>query len=179
MNKILLTSEEFIKEHTSLSDNLSVAYLGPAIRETQDIDLTEILGQALVDKLCELVSAGTIDDAENATYKAVLDTAQYFLAYSSIAKVIPICSVKLDNFGATQAQDENIRTLGIEDIATVTGWYVKKSDSYARKLMKFILSVKNQIPELDECACDSIKAHLRSAASSGLWLGGYRGRKIR
>lgn len=178
MTKILLCSETFIKEHTNLSDNLSGAYLGPAIRETQDIELTEYLGSALVDKLCELVSSGTITETANAKYKAILDQAQYFLAYSSIAKVIPICSIKLDNFGASQSQDENIRTLGIEDLSTVTGWYQKKADTYAKKLMRYVLSVKSEIPELNECAAGQIKSHLNSAASTGLFLGGNRGRKV-
>lgn len=176
--KILLCSETFIKEHTNLSDNLSGAYLGPAIRETQDIELTEYLGSALVEKLCELVSSGTITETANAKYKAILDQAQYFLAYSSIAKVIPICSIKLDNFGASQSQDENIRTLGIEDLSTVTGWYQKKADTYAKKLMRYVLSIKSEIPELNECAAGQIKSHLNSAASTGLFLGGNRGRKV-
>ena len=179
MTRVLLSSENFIKEHTNIDDNMSGAYISPALRETQDVDLTEILGQALVEKLCELVSAGTIDDQENATYKAILDKCQYVLAYGTIVKIIPIASVKISNFGITQAQDDNIRSLGVSDIDTTMGWYQKKMDSYSRVLMKFVLSVKNQIPELDECACDTIKAHLRSAASSGLWLGGYRGRKVR
>lgn len=178
MTKILLCSETFIKEHTNIDDNLSGAYLGPAIRETQDIELTEYLGSALVDKLCELVSSGTITETVNAKYKAILDQAQYFLAYSSIAKVIPIASIKVANFGATQSQDENIRTLGIEDLSTVTGWYQKKADTYAKKLMRYVLSVKSEIPELNECAAGQIKSHLNSAASTGLFLGGSRGRKL-
>lgn len=179
MAKVLLTSEKFVKEHTNIDDNMSGAYLGPAIRETQDIELTMYLGANLVAKLQSLVEDGSISDTANTIYKAVLEQAQYFLAYGAISKVIPITSVKISNFGASQANDENIRTLGIEEIATVEGWYQRKADSYARKLLKFVLDNRQYIPEIDEtCAC-GMKAHLTSSASSGLWLGGPRGRIFR
>ncbi len=179
MAKILLTSENFVKGYTNISDNLAAGYLGPAIRETQDVDLTEILGSALVDKLCELVSAGTIDEPENAIYKEVLSHSQFVMAYGAIAKVIPITAVKIDNFGPSQSNDDNIRPVSISDISTIIGWYTRKFESYSRDLMRYVLSVKEQIPELDECSCNRIKAHLNSAAASGLFLGGPRGRRLK
>lgn len=179
MATVLLTSEKFVKEKTNISDNISTAYLIPAIRETQDVDITLILGSALVAKLQALIADGTINADENIIYKNVLDKAQYPLAYGSIAKLIPIAGVKIDNFGINQAQDENIRALGVEDIATVIGWYTKKFDSYSRDLMRYVLSVKEFIPELDDCTCGQIRAHLTSAATTGLFLGGMRGRILR
>lgn len=179
MSKILLTSENFVKSYTNIDDNLAAGYLSPAIRETQDVDLTQILGQRLVDKLCELVSAGTIDESANTIYKEVLDKAQFTLAYGAITKVIPITSVKISNLGPSQVNDENVRAVSLPEIDTLVGWYTRKFESYSRDLMRFVLSVKEYIPELDECACRQIKAHLNSAAASGLFLGGPRGRRFR
>lgn len=178
MATVLLTSEKFVKSFTNIDDNLSAAYLVPAIRESQDIELTEYLGSSLVSKLQDLVSSGAISESANTIYKAVLDKVQYFLAYSAIAKVIPICGVKITNFGITQAQDENIRTLGVDDIPTAIGWYQRKADSYATDLLRFVLSVRNELPELNDSCCGQIRAHLTSSASSGLWLGGPRGKRI-
>lgn len=179
MATVLLTSEKFVKSFTNIDDNMSAAYLLPAVRESQDVELTIYLGNALVSRLKGLVQSGEIKQEGFEIYREILEKAQYFLAYSAIAKVIPIAGVKITNFGITQAQDENIRTLGVEDIPTVIGWYTKKADSYARELLRFVLSNKGSIPELDECACGQMKAHLNSSASSGLFLGGARGRRLK
>ena len=60
--EILLSSEAFVKEVTSASDNLSGKYILPSLREAQEIGLKGILGDCLLAKLKSLVRAGQIDD---------------------------------------------------------------------------------------------------------------------
>ena len=69
MKDVLLISESFIKNITNLSDNLSGKLLFPAIRESQEIGLREILGDDLLDKLKSLVEQNTINDKSNQKYK--------------------------------------------------------------------------------------------------------------
>lgn len=58
MAEVLLTSEEFVKSISNISDNLAGKYMLPAIREAQEINLREILGDALTDKLKKIVELG-------------------------------------------------------------------------------------------------------------------------
>ena len=78
--EILLTSETFVKEVSSISDNLAGKYLRPSIREAQDIQFRGIVGDTLLAKLKQLVADQTITAEENAHYKRLLDRAQYLLA---------------------------------------------------------------------------------------------------
>ena len=54
MTEILLSSERFIKEVTSVSDNLAGKYLLPSLREAQEVALRGILGDCLLERLKEI-----------------------------------------------------------------------------------------------------------------------------
>lgn len=174
---VLLTSEDFVKSISNLDNNVQGSYLAPAIREAQEIDLESILGYKLMKKLQDLVSSGTITSQENIKYKELLDKSQYFLAYTAIVKIILICSVKLSNLGASQANDDNIKTLDLNEVLQLQDIYQNKADFYAKMLQKFILDNTDSFPELTENNRFETKANLYSAASSGVFLGGERGKK--
>lgn len=173
---ILLTSEDFVKSMTNISDNLQGSYLGPAIREAQDVDYQAIVGTSLYKKLQELVEEDTINDEANGKYKELLDNSQYFIAYSAIVKIILLASVKLDNFGASQATDDNIKALSLEEVLKLQNIYQSKADFYAKRLQKYLCENEDFFPELGNSG--DVKPNLYSAASTGLFLGGQRGRKM-
>lgn len=81
---VILSSEEFVKSLTNVSDNIQGKFIGPALREAQDCDLEEVIGSAMTQKLQELVENDTIGDSGNTAYKALLDKCQYFMAYTVI-----------------------------------------------------------------------------------------------
>ena len=69
MAEYLLTSEKFVKEVSSISDNLAGKYVLPSIREAQEVSLKSILGSCLLNKLKDLGLAGELNLPENAQYK--------------------------------------------------------------------------------------------------------------
>lgn len=173
---VYLTSEDFIKATTNISDNMQGKFMGPAMREAQQIDLQNIIGTLMLDKLQGLVSGGTINSAENAAYKGLLEECQYFLAYSVIVKLILISAVKIDNIGPNATGDERVTNLSLDETFNLQKTYQDKADWYAYLLQKYILEHRDELPEITECQCGEISANLRSAASGGLWLGGKRSR---
>ena len=172
---VYLISEDFVKSTTNISDNVQGKFLGPAIRETQQIDLQGVIGTAMLNKLCDLVSAGTINDTENEAYKELLDNCQYFMAYSVVAKLVVISAVKIDNMGPNKTSDDKIETLSLDDTFRMEDYYIQKSDWYKGRLQAYILANRTALPEISETKCRDIHANLYSAASGGLWLGGVRG----
>lgn len=176
--KILLCSVNFIKNISNISDNISGKLLEPAIFEAQNEGLRGILGDSLVDKLEQLVSDNTIGQTQNAAYKTLLDKAQYFLAYTAIADICMLTSVKIDNAGLEQVGDEHMEPLDMTDSYRLRDFYQHKADYMCRQLQNFVLKNRSDYPELTENDCRSIKANLFSAATTGLWLGGVRGRGI-
>ena len=107
MTNVYLIDPELVKQITNVSDNLEGKVLGPAIIEAGNA-LRDIVGDALCDKLEELVANEEIDLDENVNYKLLLDKSQYFLAYTAAANVTVLTAVKVDNFGVSRSTDEHI-----------------------------------------------------------------------
>ena len=84
-------------------------------------------------------------------------------------------SYKVDNFGVSRTTDENQMYASFDEVAKQQFYYQAKADSCAAGLQRWILDNAKEIPELDECACNRVRANLTSAASCGVWLGGPRG----
>ena len=175
MTKVLLCSEDYIKTNSALNDNLWGKFLLPAIREAQDINLQTYLGECLYKTILGMVADNSITASTNESYKALLDDyVQPYLLYQVQANIIPTINVKLGNIGSVVSNDEHISTLSQANIDLVQSDFQHKADFYAQRMLNFILNHSSEF-NLDECACKELKAHLNSAASTGLWLGGLSG----
>lgn len=175
MNKILLVSEDFVKTNSALNDNLWGKFLLPAILEAQDINLQTYLGECLYKTILGMVADGSITASTNEVYKALLDDyIQPYLLYQVQANIIPTINVKLGNIGSVVSNDEHIATLSQGNIDLVQSDFQHKADFYVQRMLNFILNHSSEF-NLDECACKELNAHLNSAASTGLWLGGLSG----
>lgn len=172
----LLTSETFVKSVMSISDNIAGKYIQPSIREAQDIGLRNILGGCLTDKLKDLVARKTIREAGNEAYAELLDQAQYYLAYATVCEIIPKVSYKVANFGVSKSSDDNLQVATHDDVERLQYYYQSKADYYCILLQQWIVDNAELFPELGACGCARIKSNLHTAASSGIWLGGPRGK---
>ena len=179
MEKILLVSANFIKNVTNISDNISGKLIEPAIWEGQNESLRGILGDSLVDRLEELVDENLIDQEGYEMYRTLLDKCQYFLAYTAIANICMLTTVKIDNAGLMQVGDEHMEALDMTDSFRLQSFYQKKADYLCHQLQNWVLDHKTSFPELRECDCHKMKSNLFSAATTGLWLGGRRNKRYR
>lgn len=176
MAEVLLTSEEFVKSISNISDNLAGKYLLPSIREAQEINLREILGDALTDKLKEIVADNTVDNTENATYKELIEVSQYFLAYQSIAGLPYKVGYKIGNIGVAKTTDTNVQGSSLAEISNIQNYYQGKADFYAARIQRFALEHYTRLPELTQNDCYHIRKNLHSSATCSIWLGGARGK---
>lgn len=176
MKNVLLTSPDFVRLNSNISDNVNSKVLATAIREVQEDELQEILGQLLFEKLQDLVESGEISNEENAKYKEILDKAQMFITYRVIAEIIVMLNMKIDNAGLIQTRDENMDYMGLDDTMTMKNYYDTKASHYAYLLQNYLMEHLTEIPELTECQAWKIRSTLYSAASPSVFLGGARGR---
>lgn len=188
--QILLTSEKFVKSVTSISDNVAGKYLLSAIREAQDVQLRNILGDALLQRLKDLVGADFNmdfpDDFQTSdkfagielNYKDLLRRCQYFLAYTSVVEVLWRVSYKVANFGVVRNTDENMQGASGEEMERTRTFWQAKADSYCLDLQNWLLANRSLFPELSDSQCYKIKSNLMSAATCGIWLGGPRGKMV-
>ena len=179
MAEILLSSEQFVKSVTSISDNVAGKYLLPSLREAQEMGLREILGDCLLDCVKEIVADGTIDtDPDKLIYKTLVRMAQYYLAYQTVVEVTNKVSYKIGNFGVSKSTDENLQVATQDEIGKMQYYYQSKADAHCYQLQTWLLANRRYIPQLTDCACSRIKANLKSAATCGVWLGGPRGKML-
>lgn len=175
MAEILLTSEQFVKSVTNVSDNLAGKYILPSIREAQEQGLKGILGDCLLSKVKHLFETNSLEGM----YKEVVDHCQYYLAYSAIVEVTNKVSFKIGNFGVAKSQDENLQVASYDEIVKMQYYYQTKVDAYCLELQQWLLQNKESIPELTDCHCRKLSSNLHSAASCGVYLGGARGKNRR
>lgn len=173
---VLLTSEEFVKNQTNVSDNLAGKYILTAIREAQDIELRRIIGGPLFRKLQALVEADAVEAEGNEVYADLLTVCQYFLAYAATAEALPKITYKVANIGVVKTVDENVQSISLEELSTQLAYYRSKADHYRREVQRFCLANRAALPELSVCQCGEIEAHLHSGYTGGLYLGGARGK---
>ena len=176
MMNVLLTSPDFIRLNSNISDNVNSKVLATAIREVQEDELQEIIGQILFEKLQTLVNDGRIDHPDNKQYKDVLDKAQLFITYKVIAEIIVMLNVKIDNAGLIQTRDENMDYMDLDDTMTMKNYYDTKASHYAYILQNYIMEHLNELPEITESQAWKIRSTLYSAATPSIFLGGVRGR---
>ena len=179
MTKILLVSEDYIKTNSNLNDNVWGDYLLPAIREAEDIGLQLIIGSCLYKKVLDLVDTNAIKNEVNVAYKELLDEyIQPYLLYQVITDLIPIIGTKLANLGTVISNDEHVMSLSEGERNRLATYYSYRASFYEKRMQEFLLENREAYPELQECDCSRLKANLHSSANIGLWLGGFRGRKI-
>lgn len=174
--EILLISAATIRATTNISDNVSDKYLLPAIREAQEMGLCRIIGFALLEKLKALVATESLDD--KADYAELMPYIRYYLTYASIAKLSMKVGYKIANMGIVRTSDDNVESAGFSEIIKVRDYYQAQADGYATKLQGYLIDQYSRYPELSEEKYNQMRANLRSAASSGLYLGGARGKTI-
>ena len=177
MAEILLSSENFIKSVTNISDNVSGKYILASLREAQEIGLKSILGDSLLEKLKTLVQGKSIDQQDNIMYKYLLNKCQYYLAYMTIVEIVYKVSYKIGNAGVVKTADENLQVASFEEIVAQKEFYQGKADSHCMEIQNYILENRSDFPEVDDCTCRKIHATLHSAATCGFFLGGARGKR--
>lgn len=178
MQNILLISEDYVKSNSELTDNMYGKYLLPAIRTSQELYLQPVLGSTLYDTIVTAVGDGSITAETNSHIKELLDEyIQPYLLEKVLADLIPIVSAKVANLGTVHSKDEYVENLSVADAEKLQTFHVQKSDAYLKRMQEYLLANSGMFP-IDSCACDTMRSNLNSAASTGLWLGGYRAYRL-
>lgn len=176
MANVMLISSEYIKNYSNIDDNMPEKLFKPAILNAQERSLREILGDRLINKIKDVVEEGEIDTVANRKYKNLLIQCQPFLCYTVLAEIIVFTAAKISPAGIEQVSDERMNPLAMEDVFQLQNYYQKKADFECMKLQEYVYNNRTLYPELTQEQGAHIVGNLYSAASSGLWLGGERGK---
>lgn len=178
--RTFLTSVDYIKTVTSLSDNVDEKVIFPCLKMAQNVELQVTIGTCLFRKLQELVWDGTISDPGNESYKFLIDNfVQDCLAYWTLARLVHELSFKLSNLGTIISNDEHVVSLNQGERDILYQSYMNNASTLKMALQDYLRQNRELFPELDCCLCGDIKPNLTSHEDVGIWLGGIVGKRLR
>lgn len=167
MVKVFLISEETIKKYSLINNNVDGKYLSSAIQATQDIDLQTLIGEALVDKLCQLVENQSIKNSSD--YRLLLDKyITPYMIWQVMATVQIGLNYKLVNSGVITNEDTNKSHLDYKNNQLLIEQYKSYANSYAIKLKNYLECNCNLYPEYHQCVN---KQHAEDIEFCGVYLG--------
>lgn len=176
IKNVMLVSPQKVKSYAVINLNVNESEIGNAIRISQNIYLTDIIGSELVEHVQELVynkingSGETIDDSDNEAYKVLLD--EYLtpiLVYRSAVELCSLLSLKIRNMGVVKNSDTNVQATTAGDIKYMKEYYETFFFDYVNKMMDFLCANKSAYSELPDgfCTCQRKPRYART----GLFLG--------
>lgn len=154
MARVLLVSEQTLKQNSVINNNVDGMYILPAIEYAQDAGLQPLLGTKLYNKLMDLVADGSITGATD--YKYLLDeyVEPYMINKVTADIQIPL-AFKMRNQGVVQQTGENTYVPSLKDMQYVVQNYENKANFYGQRMSDYLHVNHSKYPEyckIDSCA---------------------------
>ena len=176
IHRTMLISPNKVKNYEVVNLNVSDSQIGNAIRISQSVYLTDILGKDLVEHLQELVynkivgSGSSIDDEENRQYKDLLDDyVTPILVYRTAVELCTITSLKIRNAGVVKNNDTNVQSTSASDIKYTKEYYETFFYDAVNSGMDFLCENKDAFAELPDgfCTCRRKPRYARTSLFLG------------
>ena len=166
--KVLLLSEQRLKEDSLINNNVDSMYIFPAIQTAQEIGLQPLLGSKLYNKLLEVVENGGDEQ-----YFDLLDS--YVIPYLEMKVMADIqipLAYKIRNAGLVQNTSENTTLPTLQETQYIVEYYENKAAFYANRMSDYIIANSNEYPEYNSCDSLADLHSNRMSYSTGIYLGG-------
>ena len=176
---VYLISEQYLKEQSNVNVNTLGYTIKTAIKTAQDISLRYYIGDALVDKLCMLVSTYNdehtsflIDDPEYSNYKELLTKyVQDFMVFQTMSEIIIPLRIKMVEAGAAMNTDNNYSQISEAEAKWTKNYYADRAEAFAKRLLDYLNANNSLFPEWKtSCGCNSGNNGANSAWRCGISL---------
>lgn len=165
---ILFVSSQYVKDNTSINDNLDSDILTPFITQAQKIYIEPILGTDLYKKLQSDVSGATV--AGN--YKILLDEyIQNTLAVWALHDSLPFINYKLTNKSVLTKDSDNSTAVGLEEIKFLQANIRNNAEYLSQRITDYLHANPTLFPEyFTNADIDDVRPN-RTSYFSGVYLG--------
>ena len=124
--------------NSNMDGNIDTDKILPFIKLSQELEIKNITGTALYDKISSLITSGDIDLSENAKYKTLLnDYIAPMLIWFAQVDYIPFAAYQIRNGGIFKHTSESAETVSrnevdflVEKARTNAEWYKRRFQSY-------------------------------------------------
>ena len=148
MTQVLFINAARLKRETALGSSVDENIIQPYIVISQEREIMPILGQALTDKISDLIASNEIVDAANVHYKTLLD--EYIipsLIQFAFIEVIYVMRLRFSNNSITIPDSTQGPSASMQDIKSVIDRTQDIAMFYRQRLIDFMLFNVTNYPE--------------------------------
>lgn len=146
MSVALFISLDELRKSTAISGNIDADKLVPSLRTAQLIELEDILGTDLYNKM----SADIIADTLTGDYLTLKQNYIHdFLIHTALYFYLPFATFQITNGGVSKWDGgENHTTIGVEDLTLLINKEKQYAETFKKRLQRHLCSNTTLYPEL-------------------------------
>ena len=148
---VFLVTESYVLDKTNLDRNLLSHNLKASMILAQKVNVTEILGDKLIDKIYDEINAGTL----SGNYKSLVDNylvdvVTYYTLYYATTNLLS----KISNRGLQQEFSENSSQSDITVYRTLKSEFKNLAEYFSQRANKWVYMNRGLFPEYVFCGTD-------------------------
>ena len=148
MAYVLFISEERLKDSTTIGLNVSPDLLLPYIKQAQKLYVETKLGTDLNQKLKDLITAGTVNNAGNEAYATLLnDYIADMLPSFALYMALPFLRFKIENGNIYAKTSETGNALTVEEAQHLRNEVLNTAEYYMERMIDYIRNNTASFPE--------------------------------
>jgi len=148
MAKALFITTKDVKRYSVLSGNVDPDKFIYMVEIAQDTEVQNYLGTKLLEKLQDLIIAGTINDPANAAYKTLLETyVKPMTIYWALVCYMPFAAYTVANGGVYKHTSESSVTVDKDEVDYLVEKYRDIAQFYTNNFIDFMVYNQNTYPE--------------------------------
>ena len=148
---VFLVTESYVLDKTNLDRNLLSHNLKASMILSQKVNVTEILGDKLIDKIYDEIDNGTL----SGNYKSLVDNylvdvVTYWTLYYAVTNLLS----KISNRGLQQEFSENSSQSDLSVYRTLKTEFRDLAEYFSQRCNKWVFKNRNLFPEYEICSSD-------------------------
>ena len=170
MAKALFITTKDIKRYSVLNGNIDPDKLIYMVEIAQDTEIQNYLGTKLLEKLQDLIIAGTIGNPANAVYETLLETyVKPMTIYWALVLYMPFAAYTVANGGVYKHQSENALSVDKEEVDFLSNKYRDIAQYYTNNFIDFMVYNQTDYPEYTSNTEDDVYPD-QAGANFGGWV---------
>ena len=143
-NIVKFISVDYLKENTTIENNVDSSTLSPFIKKAQDTYLQQILGSSFYDHLSDAFVASSLTANEE---NLIRDYIQQMVAEWTLYLVLPHINYKLTNKAVSQQSSEFSEASTVEEIKYLRNSVRDLAEFYSERLTSYLCDNSSLFPE--------------------------------
>ncbi len=170
MAKALFITTKDLKRYSVLNGNIDPDKLTYWVEIAQDTEIQNYLGTKLLEKLQDLILAGTIGDPANVAYETLLETyVKPMTIYWALTLYMPFAAYTVANGGVYKHTSESSISVDKEEVDYLANKYRDIAQFYTNTFIDFMVYNQTTYPEYTANTDDDIYPD-QGGANFGGWV---------